>query len=251
MEKEYLSKIKKELSKYQNIPKDLYNYIASVDKKQEHLLPAIIKDLKLFLEKTDNLFKKASNITKLSPLELLKKTDFCSQNVKKGIIDGVFAELRTIIFLDSLGLYCITPLKKSNFKKRADFTAKGNYHKYAIEVVCKIFKELDDNVCIEWKGKGDKLSSYYLGRMRENDLRKKRQLDETANEFSCDKKIIVLVLNDLDLKCILSIEDCFYILRDCISNKLNWGNDYHFAIAGINEFEVKTLYPIYPPIIGL
>ena len=58
MEKEYLLKIKKELSKYQNIPKDLYNYIENAFKKdaQEHLLPAIIKDRKLFLEKTDNLF---------------------------------------------------------------------------------------------------------------------------------------------------------------------------------------------------
>lgn len=60
MEEKFLLKIKKELNKYQNIPKDLYNYIENAFKKdvQEHLLPviAIEKERKRVLKNIDNLF---------------------------------------------------------------------------------------------------------------------------------------------------------------------------------------------------
>ncbi len=71
---------------------------------EEHLLPAILeeKERKVVLERTDNLFKRAFNITKLSPVDIIKALDFRSKDISLGRIDAFFAELRTIIFLSTV-----------------------------------------------------------------------------------------------------------------------------------------------------
>lgn len=55
---DFLVKVKKELCKYSNIPKNLGDYIAEAIKKdeEEHLLPAIFKEneRKVVWERIDN-----------------------------------------------------------------------------------------------------------------------------------------------------------------------------------------------------
>jgi len=179
----------------------------------------------------------------------------------------MFAELRTIFFLTDLNLYDINPLEAKNKKneKNADFIAKGNSHKYAIEVFCKISKELEDIIKISRKMSKEeleklsrkfkpaikpdigryKLFRYYMCKAEE----KKQQLVQTAKKYSCDKNIMVMVLNDLNILPKLIYCEYNEILKD-ISIKLNWGSDYHFAIVtGVLELlndSVDNL--IYPPI---
>lgn len=112
-EEVFLLKIEKELCKYSNIPKDICDYIVNAAEKdaKEHLLPVILeeKKRKVVLERIDNLFKEASNITKLSPVKLLKTLDFHFKDTSLVRIDAVFAELRTIIFINNLNLYIDVP----------------------------------------------------------------------------------------------------------------------------------------------
>jgi len=255
MKEEYLLKIKKELSKYQNIPRDLCDYIKHATRKdaQEHLLIAITKEKeqKIILQRTDNLFKKASEITRLSPLEILKALDFHSKDVSLGRIDAAFAELRTIIFLSNLNLYNIIPLKAEHKKKSADFIANGNSHKYAIEVFCKISKELKEEFkTIEVNLKPLTIESdlfqHYISKAEE----KKPQLDNTLKKYSCDKNIMVMVLNDPNIWGLLVFHEYVGILKK-ISIELDWGSKYHFAIVtGVTTLGIdKVEDVIYPSIL--
>ena len=103
MQNDFLVKIKKELCEYQNIPKDLAYYIIGVIKEDEekHLLPAILKGnkRKVVWERINYQIKKASNITKLSIVELLKALDFHSKDTRFSKFEGMYAELRIIFFL--------------------------------------------------------------------------------------------------------------------------------------------------------
>ena len=218
-EEDFLLKINKKLKKYSNIPKDLCDYIINAAKKdtQEHLLPVISteKERRIVLEKIDNLFKKSSNITKLSPVKILKALDFHSKDVSLGRIDAISAELRTIIFLNNnLNLYDINPLKAKKDEKSADFIATGNSHKYAIEVFCRISKELKEEfktneIILKPSTHESDLLQYYISKAKE----KKLQLDNTAVKYLCDKKIIVMVLNDLNILGLLTFYEYPEILK--------------------------------------
>ncbi len=255
MEKEYLLKIKKELSKYQNIPKDLYNYIENAFKKdaQEHLLPAIAteKKRKIVLKNIDNLFKRASNITKLSLVDIIKALDFLSKDTSLGRIDAVFAELRTIIFLSNLSLYNIIPLQAEKDEKCADFIAKGSSNQYAIEVFCRISQfPLQTEEELKRDLKANKILIKPL--TYEDDLfrdyiniskTKKTQLDNTAKKYRCNNRIMVMVLNDQNISGFLTFNKCTKILNK-ISTELEWGSNYYFAIVtGLVSLDI-----IYPPI---
>lgn len=228
------------------------DYIENAAKKgvQEHLLLAITKEKeqKIILQRTDNLFKKASEINRLSPLEILKALDFHSKDVSLGRIDAVFAELRTIIFLRNLNLCNIIPLKAEHKKKSADFIANGNSHKYAIEVFCKISKELKEELkTIEVNLKPLTIESdlfqHYIIKAEE----KKPQLDNTFKKYSCDKNIMIMVLNDPNIWGLLVFHEYEKILKKT-SIKLDWGSKYHFAIVtgvttlGIDKVE-DVIYP--------
>jgi len=252
MQNDILVKIKKELYKYRNIPEDLAGYIIEIIKKDEekHLLPAILKGnkRKVFWERIDYQIKKASNITKLPIVELLKALDFHSKDTRFSKFEGMWAELRTIFFLSKLNLYDIIPLKAKNKKseKSADFIAKGNSHKYAIEVFCKISKELEDIIEISpkmSKEELEKLSRKFKLAIKpdtgESDLlqyyickagKKKQQLDETAKKYLCDKNIFVMVLDDPNIWGLLVYYEYSEILKE-ISTELDWGSNYHFAIV--------------------
>lgn len=255
MEGKLLLKIKKELSKYQNIPKDLYNYIENVFKKgaQEHLLPviAVKKERKIVLEKIDNLFKKASNITELSPADIIKALDFHSKDTDIASLDAAIAELRTINFLSNLNLYNITPLQAKKGEKCADIIATGGSDKYVIEVFCKIsqsspqtedelIKDLENNTILNHPYTyEDDLFQYYI----DKSILKKIQLDNTAKKYKCNKRIMVLVLNDQNIFGFLTPDECTKILSK-ISIELDWGSNYYFAIVtGLVSLDI-----IYPPI---
>jgi hypothetical protein len=211
MQNDFLVKIKKELCEYRNIPKDLAYYIIGVIKEDEekHLLPAILKGnkRKVVWERINYQIKKASNITKLSIVELLKALDFHSKDTRFSKFEGMYAELRIIFFLSDLNLYDIIPLKAKNKKneKSADFIAKGNSHKYAIEVFCKISKELEDVIEISHKMSKEELEKlsrkfkpaikpdtgefdlfqYYIKRAGEE----KSQVNATAKNIHVIKKL--------------------------------------------------------------
>ena len=257
VEEKFLLKIKKELNKYQNIPKDLYNYIEKAFKKdvQEHLLPVISieKARKRVLKNIDNLFKKASDITKLSTVDLIKALDFRSKDINLGRIDAAFAELRTINFLYNLNLYDIIPLQAKKDEKSADFIAMGGSEQYAIEVFCKISqspprpgtvkelkKDLETNSkMIEPLTYEDDLFRYFMN----ISTSKKPQLDNTSKKYKCNKKMMVLVLDDRNISGFLMSDEGLKILSK-ISTELKWGDNYHFAIVtGLASKDT-----IYPPI---
>lgn len=272
MQNDFLEKFKNKLCDYRNIPKELSNYIVDVIKedKETEILSPILKDdtqRKKVWEKIDYQIKKGSNITKLSILELLKALDFHPKDIRFCRFDAMFAELRTIFFLTDLNLYDINPLKAKNKKnkKSADFIAKGNSHKYAIEVFCKVSKEEEDIIEISRKMSKEeleklsrkfkpaikpstnryKLFRHYMRKAEE----KKQQLVQTAKKYSCDKNIMAMVLNDLNI--LPKLVYCEYneILKD-ISIKLNWGSDYHFAIiTGVLDLLNGSIDNfVYPPI---
>jgi len=262
-QEDFLLKIEKELCKYSNIPKSLCDYILEATKKdvQEHLLPVILKEKerKVVFKRTDNLFKRAYNITKSSPVELLKGLDFHSKDTSLGRIDAVFAELRTIIFLNELNLYDITPLQAKQNEKCADFIATGGSDRYVIEVFCKISqsppqtvdelkKDLEANKIITKPSTyEDDLFRYYINISKS----KKIQLDNTAKKYKCNKKIMVMVLNDLNILGLLTYYEYLEILEK-ISTELDWGNNYHFGIVtGMTTLGIDMVEDvIYPRIRG-
>ena len=247
MEEKLLLKIKKELCKYSNIPKVLCDYIGNAIKKdaKEHLIPVITnkKERKTVLDAIDNLFKKASNITKLSPDKLIKASDFRPKDTDIASLDAVIAELRTIIFLDNLNLYNIIPLQAKKDEKCADIIATGGSDKYVIEVFCKISQsprrtitnEISDSSTYE-----EDLFRHYIDKSR----CKKIQLDNTAKKYKCNKGIMVMVLNDPKIFGFLtSADECTKILSK-ISTELDWGSNYYFSIVtGLISLDI-----IYPPI---
>ena len=269
MQNDFLVKIKKELYNYRNITEDLADYIIEVIKedKEKHLLPAILKGNKRkeIWERIDYQIKKASNITKLSIVDLLKALDFHSKDKTFSKLEAMFAELRTIFFLADFNLYDIMPLKAKNKKneKSADFIAKGNSHKYVIEVFCKISKELKDMIEISRKTSKEGLKElsrkFKLAKKPdtgESDLlqyyickagKKKQQLDDTAKKYLCDKNIMVMVLNDLNIWRTLNCCEYIKILKE-ISTELDWGCNYHFAILTgvldlLNDIVDNVIYP--------
>lgn len=254
MEEKFLLKIKKELSKYQNIPNNLYNYIENVIKKdaKEHLIPLIKnkKERKIVLDSIDNYFKKASNITKLSPVDIIKALDFHPKDTDPVRIDAVFAELRTINFLSNLNLYNIIPLKAKKDEKCADFIATRGSDQYVIEVFLKISqsprrtidelkKDLETNKIPDSSTYEDDLFRHYMNKSRS----KKIQLDNTAKKYKCNKRIMVLVLNDQNIFGFLTPDGYTKILSK-ISTELDWGSNYYFSIVtGLVALDI-----IYPPI---
>jgi len=252
---DFLEKVKKELCGYPNIPKALDDYITEATKKgeEESLIPLIVKEneRKVVWERIDNRFKKACKITKLSPEKLLIALDFNSKDTSLGQIDAMWAELRTIFFLNDLNLYDIIPLKaiNKNNEKSADFIAKGNLHKYVIEVFCKIYKKPKEKfrpitITGQPSNINFKLFQHYIGKAL-----KKTQLDDTAEKYSCDKKIIVMVLDDDYI--LGPLTNCEYReLLEKISTGLKWGKDYHFSIiTGVTTWGISDVENfIYPPI---
>lgn len=238
-----LLEIKEELKKYSCIPVEIYSAIVGAVKKGKpkilvHLL-AIKRKRVIFFKDTNDLFKRASNITGLSPADIFKRTDFHSNDIARGRIETAFAELRTIIFLDKMNFTNIIPLVAKKNEKCSDFIANKDCHKYAIEVSCNISKELKkefktNEIIIKPLTYIDDLIQDYVSKAEE----KKKQLDDTAKENQCDKKIFVMVLNDKNILGLLTFDEHYYDedhgedygILEKMSNELKWGSGYHFVI---------------------
>lgn len=241
----------------------MYNAIVGVvvREKPKKLVPLLATGGKreIFFKNTNNLFKKASKITGLSPADIFKRTDFHSNDIARGRIETAFAELRTIIFLDKMNFTNIIPLEAQKNKKCSDFIANKDCHKYAIEVSCNISKELKkefktNEITLKPLTYIDDLIQYYVSRAEE----KKKQLDDTAKENKCDKKIFVMVLNDKNILDFLTFYEYYYDedydedykILEKISSELKWGDGYYFAIltglisiVGDNVHDGDTIYP--------
>lgn len=261
--KDFLLEIKEELKKYSYIPGEMYNAIVGVvvREKPKKLVPLLATGGKreIFFKNTNNLFKKASKITGLSPADIFKRTDFHSNDIARGRVETAFAELRTIIFLDKMSFTNIIPLEAKKNKKCSDFIANKDCHKYAIEVSCNISKELKkefktNEITLKPLTYIDDLIQDYVSRAEE----KKKQLDDTAKENQCDKKIFVMVLNDKNILDFLTFDEYYYDedydedyeILEKISSELKWGDGYYFAIltglisiVGDNVHDGDTIYP--------
>ena len=233
MTQNIISNITYELHKFPDIPKDLCNYIINAAKKneKEKLLPAISnkKSRVIVLSKLNNQFEKASHITKLPPSRLLKALDFHSKDTSLGRIDAVFAELRTILFLNNMNFKDIIPLKANKNKQCTDFLAHKNSDLFAIEVYCRCSKELKNSqneVVIDPNNADEELLQQYISKAQE----KKSQFENTEKTYLCNKNLMVMVLNDPNIWGVLVYHEYYEILKRIVV-ELNWGNKYYFAIV--------------------
>lgn len=233
MNQNILSTIKYELHKFPDIPKDLCDYIINAAKKnaKEKLLPVISdkKSRAMVLSKLDNQFKKASYITNLPPSTLLKALDFHSKDTSLGRIDAIFAELRAILFLNNMNFKNIIPLKANKNKQCTDFLAHKNSDLFAIEVYCRCSKELKNSQnegVIDPNNADDELFQQYVSIAQE----KKSQFENTEKNYLCNKKLMVMVLNDPNIWGLLVYHEYYEILKRIVV-ELNWGNKYYFAIV--------------------
>lgn len=238
-----LKALKDEFDNFSNIPKQLCKYIVNIVNRKvtERFLQVLMgPSAKKTLETIDQRFEKASKILQLSPSEIAKALDFHPNDIGEGRIDAFFAELRIIFWLYYQKFQNITPLQAKS-KRRADFYAEFNSFKYVVEVFCIIKKNY------KWpnhKKKKHNLIQYYIDRAKE----KKDQIDGAAKDFRCDKKIIALVLNSETAGALYYRSKFLQMLQD-ISNKLNWGKNYHFAlITGMETLGEGLDDIVYPDI---
>jgi hypothetical protein len=245
-----ISTIKYELHKFPDIPKDLCDYIINAAKKneKEKLIPAISnkKNRAIVLSRLNNQFKKASYITKVPPSILLKALDFHSKDTSLGRIDAVFAELRTILFLNNMKFKNIEPLKANKNEQCTDFIAQKNSHKFSIEVYCRCSKELKNNqneIIIDPNNAADELFQQYISIAQE----KKSQFENTDKKYLCNKNLMVMVLNDPNIWGILEYHEYYEIIKK-IAVELNWGNKYYFAIVtGVTDLMNNQIDDILYP----
>jgi len=83
----------------------------------------------------------------------------------------------------------------------------------------------------------DDLFQYYI----DKSILKKIQLDNTAKKYKCNKRIMVLVLNDQNIFGFLTPDECTKILSK-ISTELDWGSNYYFAII-TGWVSLDIIYP--------
>jgi len=150
----------------------------------------------------------------------------------------------------------IIPLKAKEKQKCSDFTAIKDCHKYAVEVSCIISKELKkelntNEITLEPLTYLDDLLQSYVSKAQD----KKAQIDDAAKEMQCDKKILVMVVNNINILGFLTFDeyhDGDYKILEKISSELKWGCGYHFAIVtgmvSIIDGNVHDGDIIYPPI---
>ena len=236
-----LNKLKSEFDKFPNLPKGLFDYIAKVvalNKQNDKFLTALIRHgTESVLTALDILIERASNVLNVHSSEIIRISDFDSNDVGTGRIDAFIAELRVINWLNDIKFKNISFLIAKRIKM-ADIYAEYDSDKYIIEVFCAI------SGSYRWPGHKNKskdLISYYISRANE----KKNQLDHTALKFNCNKKIIVLVL-DSDIAVALNTRSDFLEILKRIYDILGWGDKYYFAImTGRTSFNGSddVIYP--------
>lgn len=240
---ELLESVKQYVGEYTYLPAVLFEYLENVirHRVKEELLPALSRpDRKKVLHNIDKMFKLACITCNMTLDEFVSNISIDPNDTVYGRLDASFAVVRVINALRIWGFSNIRPLKAGK-TKRADLYCEFSRIHCVAEVFCSLgryFRYPEHEI------KSMNLEEYYLERART----KRGQLDSTAAEFSCEKKIFALVLNSIRAQATLVHRDCLDSLKR-ISSILSWGPNYHFIlITGMKD--LFTDIPddaIFPP----
>jgi len=238
-----IEELKKEFGKFKNIPNELFDYLINALNKNisDRYTDRILSEKRIYtLAAIDDMFVKAAKACQLSPKEIITGLDFNSKDCGSGRIEAFFAELRTINGLTQFGFTDINPLRAYN-KKRSDITAKYNSNKYAVEVFHS------PSQYTRWpdhKIPKNDFNKYYLNKASE----KKAQLDTTAKELHCSKRLLVCVVDSKNIK-ELNTKNAFRDILKRIYHDLNWGPNYYYGIiTGMVDLSGQADDVIYPSI---
>jgi len=235
--------IKQDAAKYTYLPAVLLEYLAKVIENDinEELLPALSgPDRKDVLFRIDEMFKLACLACKMNLNEFVTNIGIEPNDTVYGRLDASFAIVRVINRLRIWGFPNIKPLKAGK-SKRADLFCEYSGIRCVVEVFCSLgryFRYPEHEI------KSMNLGDYYLERAKD----KRAQLDTTAVELSCEKKIFALVLNSLEAQASLIHENFLDFLKR-IPGALAWGPNYHFMLMTGRQ-DIFTGIPddaIYPP----
>jgi hypothetical protein len=214
------------------------------------LISVLVEGQEERLERTEMLLVQASSILGMQPSRFCRsfgfRDDLLVDDPEK--LHDVLAEPLVAVDLKTNGfrkIRKITSLIKSNGKQlpTADFTAVRNSHKYSIEVkTVRMEKDIEPG-----KPMGNALSSYWWGKMfinnsitkiEDKDRRVLDQLNNTAQHFDCDLKLLVLYSRRLGPSTLLDEREVMQELErlaamygeiDCFCVKLYFGEVYFYA----------------------
>lgn len=236
--------VRQDAADYNFLPEVLFEYLQNVIKQdvEEELLPALSGDgRKKVLYNINEMFELACKICYMNLDEFVANLAIDPNDTVYGRLDASFAIVRVVNRLKIWGFSNIRPLKPGKFK-RADLYSEFSGIRCVTEVFCSLgryFRYPDHEI------KSMNLEEYYLDRART----KKAQLDKTAIELSCDKRILALVLNSLKAQATLQHND-FLDSLERITSLLSWGPNYHFImITGMQDLMTGISDDaIFPPI---
>jgi hypothetical protein len=212
------------------MPEKLIAYLKDLQKKfdgkewaQRIIKPSCLKAI-------EGLFNKACTITGCFPHELLNGIDFNKNDLTKEKLESLLAELRTIIWINSLGMRKIRPLSQKQ-NRFVDLIAEHKNVNCGIEVFCA---PEDYNRYPGHTKKSCDLVDYFV----KKGVEKKQQLDNSG----CDLKLLVLVLNASPAIQLMNRDEYIELLTS-VENLLGWGDKYHFAIISCGGIDNDVIYP--------
>jgi hypothetical protein len=194
-----------------------------------------------FRNSMEGRFNRACASCQFTCNQLLKGLDFKPNDLRKEALESFIAELRTISWLGDLQMQNIKPIPAQQNRSFADFYCEFMGIRYIVETFCSVQSSYRYS---DHMRQSANLEKYFIKRAQE----KKIQLESTANEFGCQNKIIVLVLNSYPALALTTKNDYGQLLEN-ICKKLNWGNNYWFGlITGMSSLQGNddSIYPAFP-----
>lgn len=183
------------------------------------------------------LFDRVSSIIKCSSEELLHELQFRKRDKDQTKLGALFAEMRSILFLDNMGFVSIKLNKPTRHEKSADFCAIKGEQKFAIEVTNISF------FVARGKWRFVELKELCLKKIIEG--KKLEQLETTALKEHCNAQLLIFVIDTLDILALNSIED-FYLLLDDILHDLNKTERFYLGIVTGQSSDQEIVDVIYP-----
>jgi len=166
----------------------------------------------------NNMFKRASNVTGLTPDNLLNATGFHPKDLNPQRIDSAFAEIRAISFLANEGFQDIQPLYGRNHKE-ADFVARHGAYLFAIEVADSVFDATK-------RVTPDDLVNWAIGRAQ-ND-KKLQQIERTKKSYKCNKGVFLFAVDTESPTIWLTRPDFLEVVKR-VWRELGSGCDLHIG----------------------
>lgn len=236
-----LATLKADFARYPSIPEELYQYIEKVilTDTQEKFLPTLSgKGKEQTLQRVERLFIDSRRILNCDKKQIIKGLDFHPNDVQRGRIDALLAELRTVSWLDSQGFHDIQLLESAG-KKQADMLATLSGSRFAVEVFCST------DAAYRWPDHPNPHLDLIQDFINEA-IKKRPQLDATATDHNCDKRLLALVLDSEPARKRLDHSHHAANLQR-IAEALGWGDRYHFAlITGMGDAREGPDDTIYP-----